>query len=229
MAKRIALIGLALMLFALTAQGVCRNIHSGRLLAKKGDREEEWKEIERARKKEKNPLPRIIDLMKKVRDRLEESDTGKWTQSEQRKIVEALTGQRNVIRLLEKLIKKAEEMQQSSSSESQGGKQDKQRQKQEKKKKEAGKKKQKERKDQGRKKKPVNPQNDKKVRNDDRRLVKPKKNPKEEIGPAGRGRGSEKWGDLPPHLTDHVQESMRKKFPPRWERHLEKYFKRLSK
>ncbi len=55
-----------------------------------------------------NPLPKIVEMIRSVEDRLVESDTSDWTQAEQQRIVRALEGQGWVVKALEDLIREAE-------------------------------------------------------------------------------------------------------------------------
>lgn len=84
--------------------------------------EKGWKKAEERQKKaddagradpaagdEENPLPKILELMKGVEERLLESDTGKYTQEEQKKIVEALKLGGKAKSGLDDLIKKIED------------------------------------------------------------------------------------------------------------------------
>lgn len=84
----------------------------------KGDKkkkEEEWKKLQKQQKSNKkvtkNPLKKILDLLKDIEDRLVDSDTGEWTQDEQRQVVEALKLQNNAVDELDKLINKIQDQQ----------------------------------------------------------------------------------------------------------------------
>jgi hypothetical protein len=56
----------------------------------------------------KNPLPPIIEQMKDAERRIAESETGRWTQEEQQRIVDALKLEGSAVEALEKLIKEIE-------------------------------------------------------------------------------------------------------------------------
>lgn len=106
--------------------------------------EREWREAEEGQGKkagegqqapggipglEDNPLDKILELMRGVEDRLFESDTGDFTQEEQRRIVEAMRFEDKTSQALEELIRKIEEQMQNQQSSSGGGGSDQQQQK----------------------------------------------------------------------------------------------------
>jgi len=112
---------------------------------KKGEQEEAEKDLDKAEKGQKkgggqqapgggqnpfeNPLEKILDLMKGVEEKLFEADTGDFTQSEQKKIVEAMRFEDKTKKALDKLIDKIENSQQQSSSSSSSSSQSKKNQK----------------------------------------------------------------------------------------------------
>ena len=71
-------------------------------------KKKEVKKIEKGefgRKKiEKNPLKKILKLLNEVENRMNEADTGEWTQQEQRDIIEALKLQSQAKNELDRLI-----------------------------------------------------------------------------------------------------------------------------
>ena len=57
----------------------------------------------------KNPLPEIVDLMRKVEERLADAETGEGTRAEQERIARALEGQTAALDRLKKFIKEIED------------------------------------------------------------------------------------------------------------------------
>jgi flagellar biosynthesis GTPase FlhF len=111
---------------------------------KKGEQEKAEKDLDKAEKGQKkgggqqapggqnpfeNPLEKILDLMKGVEEKLFEADTGDFTQSEQKKIVDAMRFEDKTKKALDKLIDKIENSQQQSSSSSSSSSQQKKDQK----------------------------------------------------------------------------------------------------
>ncbi|MGE0709977.1 MAG: hypothetical protein AB7N76_26010 [Planctomycetota bacterium] len=66
-----------------------------------------------------NPLEKILKLMEEVEGRLFESDTGKFTQDEQKKIIEAMRFEQKSHKALEELIDKVQQQQDQQQSQSQ--------------------------------------------------------------------------------------------------------------
>jgi hypothetical protein len=88
----------------------------------KKKKEQEWKKLQEQQKgklrQKKNPLKKILELLKDVEDRLIDADTGDWTQEEQRRIIEALNMQENAKKALDKLIEDIQKAQNQSKSQS---------------------------------------------------------------------------------------------------------------
>ncbi|RME73824.1 MAG: hypothetical protein D6776_06345 [Planctomycetota bacterium] len=184
---------------------------------------------------ERNPLVPILDLMRQVQQRLAEADSGRWTQAEQKRIVEALKFGENAVKELDKLIELAE--QQSSSSggggsssgrRSRGGKPQRRRsarQRQSEGQRQAVN-------PQQRSGQPREQQDNRAARNDQRRLGSRQSggDPGSDSAGAGRKRPSEadRWGDLPMKEVREALDARRSELPPRWRALLERYYRRLA-
>jgi hypothetical protein len=179
---------------------------------------------------QKNPLPEIIDLMRKVEEKLADAETNDWTRDEQEKIVKALEGQASAIDKLRELIKQVEEQSQSGGGGGggqdrkprQGGegqKQPKPRQKDE-------------------DSKPVNPeqqQSGDKPQDGKRRDQRPERRdehrPPEDAQGGGEARHAnpgDKWGDLPSKQAHEVIDAKQKSMPPEYRKQLEEYYRKLT-
>jgi hypothetical protein len=182
---------------------------------------------------EKNPLPDIIDLMRKVEERLAEADTGAWTQSEQEKIAKALQGQSDAIDALQKLIKAVEDQARQQQGSGGGGQQDRQRN---------GQRRQdqrpqgSERKDEERRQ-PASPEqqpgqqdrNRQRTEEQRKRAEESAKEKDPKLDPArGGGNPGERWGDLPAKQAREVIDAKQRPMPPAWRKALEEYYRRLS-
>lgn len=88
----------------------------------KEKKKKEWKKLEKKQKgklrQTKNPLKKILKLLKDVEDRLIDADTGEWTRDEQRQVVEALKLQKDAQKALDDLIKKIENQQNKNNNSS---------------------------------------------------------------------------------------------------------------
>ncbi len=223
--------------------------------------EREWREAEEGQGKKKadgqqpgaipgledNPLDKILELMRGVEDRLFESDTGDFTQEEQRKIVEAMRFEDKTSQALEELIRKIEEQMQNQQSSSSGGGSD---QQQQQKKQQQGQQDQNETEEQRRQRQerekreeeqrrmqqqnqPQNqqqqnqPQNAQEQRAEqERREGRPPEDPSRgdprDPGAAGR------WGQLPAKLHQDAQNAQNQEPPARWSELIKRYRERVS-
>jgi hypothetical protein len=204
-----------------------------------GKKKDEEKEAPPALDGEENPLPKIVDLMKKVEERLAGTDTGTYTQEEQKKIVEALNLGDKAKSALDDLIKKIEEMQQQmqgQGGEDQQKKQQQQqnqpknetpeqraeREKQEREKQEREKREEERRKSQNPQQKPKQePKDSQKTKND--KKEKERRPPEENANLDPRARQQGRWGDLPAKLHGDAEKARQEKVPERFRDEIEKY------
>jgi len=179
-----------------------------------------------------NPLPGIIDLMREVEDALAEADTEGWTQREQERIVEALKGQQDTVKLLEKLIEEIESQAQQqggggggqSSGKASGSKGQR---------KPGGKRKS------GNRSKSTDPQKSgqngqekkskQQAQNDRRSQAKKRQDAAAAAAAAKRAKAGDGWGNLPMKAAREVLESTARKKPLSYREQLDRYFKRLTK
>lgn len=228
--------------------------------------EREWREAEGEQKKKRgegpapqggvpglgdNPLDKILELMKGVEDRLFESDTGDFTQEEQRKVAEAMRFEDKTSQALEELIRKIEEeMQNQQQQQSSGGEQSekqkqKQRQQQEQERNETPEQKR-EREERERREKQEEeqrrmqqqqqqnrPQDQQQQQNDraererqERREALPPDDPAEAEARAREAAG--RWGQLPAKLHQDAQNAQNQEPPARWAELIKRYRERLS-
>lgn len=227
--------------------------------------EREWREAEGEQGKKKgeqgpgqggvpglgdNPLEKILELMKGVEDRLFESDTGDFTQEEQRKVAEAMRFEDKTSQALEELIRKIEEemqnqqqQQQQSSGEQSEEQKRRQRQQQEQQKNETPEQKR-EREERERREKQEEeqrrmqqqqqrpqdqqqPQNDRAERErQERREALP---PDQQAEIEARAReAAGRWGQLPAKLHQDAQNALNQEPPARWAELIKRYRERLS-
>lgn len=229
--------------------------------------EREWREAEEGQGKKKgeqgpgqggvpgledNPLDKILELMKGVEDRLFESDTGDFTQEEQRKVAEAMRFEDKTSQALEELIRKIEEemqnqQQQQQQSSGEQSEQQKQRQKQQqeqqknetpeqKREREERERREKQEEEQRRmqqqqQNRPQDqqqqPQNDRAERErQERREANMPEDPADTEARAREAAG--RWGQLPAKLHQDAQNAQNAEPPARWRELIERYRKRLN-
>lgn len=182
-----------------------------------------------------NPLPGIVELMRKVELSLVETDTERWTQAEQQRIVEALELGGEAVSELEKLIDKIEQMASqaqggggsSSGAQSSGERKPQPRPRGERKQ------------DQGQKLDPgeqqQKPDGGQKEQSDERPAENDGRTSgqmdAEERGgqaPQRTASDAESWGNLPMKQAREVMESTQRKKPLKFREQLEAYFRRLA-
>jgi hypothetical protein len=230
---------------------------------KKADRE--WREAEGGQKKggqapgeggagpggalQDNPLEKILELMRGVEDRLFQSDTGDFTQDEQKKIVEAMRFEDKTSQALEELIRKIEEemqKQQSSSSSSSSDQQEQQQQKRqqqqqnetEQQRREREQREQEERRREEQRKmqeqqrqqqqnQQRQPQQDRTQRDQqERREGQPP--PDQQSEEERQRQGAGRWGQLPNKLFQDAQNAQNQPPPERWRALIERFRTRMS-
>lgn len=182
---------------------------------------------------EENPLPEIIELMRKVEERLAEADAGRWTQEEQQRIAEALKGQELAVGKLRDLIRQAEEQ----ASQGQGGGESNQEKKQQQSR-EPQPRPEPRREDErrgaanpqqsGKPQSERNPKDGSRRPEEQRRLAEERE--REEAGKADPARAPEatgSWGNLPEKKAREVIDAKSRPKPPQWRRQLEEYYRRL--
>lgn len=225
--------------------------------------EREWREAEEGQGKkapegqqgpgavpglEDNPLDKILELMRGVEDRLFESDTGDFTQEEQRRIVEAMRFEDKTSQALEELIRKIEEQMQNQQSSSGGGGSDQQqqqkqqqqrdqqnqneteeqrRQRQEREKREEEQRRMQQQNQPQQQQQQNQPQNDREQRAEqERREGRPPEDPTgadpRDPGAAGR------WGQLPAKLHQDAQNAQNREPPSRWSELIKRYRERVA-
>lgn len=224
--------------------------------------EREWREAEEGQGKkaegqqgpggvpglEDNPLDKILELMRGVEDRLFESDTGDFTQEEQRKVVEAMRFEDKTSQALEELIRKIEEQMQNQQSSSGGGGSDQQqqqkqqqqsqqnpneteeqrRQRQEREKREEEQRRmQQQNQPQQQQQSQNQPQNDREQRaeqerREGRRPEDPQRDDPRDPAAAGR------WGQLPVKLHQDAQNAQNQEPPARWSELIKRYRARVA-
>lgn len=225
---------------------------------KKADRE--WREAEEGQGKKKaggqqgpggvpgledNPLDKILELMRGVEDRLFESDTGDFTQEEQRRIVEAMRFEDKTSQALEELIRKIEEQMQNQQSSSGGGGSDQQQQQQkqqqqqnqsetpeQKRQREEREKREEEQRRMQQQNQPQQqqqntPQNQQEQRaqqerREGQRPEDPSSADPRDPGAAGR------WGQLPAKLHQDAQNAQNQEPPARWSELIKRYRERVA-
>ncbi|MBX3466908.1 MAG: hypothetical protein KF878_08415 [Planctomycetes bacterium] len=221
--------------------------------------EREWREAEEGQGKKKqdgqpgipglgeNPLEKILELMRGVEDRLFESDTGEFTQDEQRKIIEAMRFEDKTSQALEELIRKIEEeMQKQQQQQSSGGgseQQQRQRQRQQQRQQqeteqERQQRMERERQEEERRRmqqqnqpqqqqQQNQPQNDREQRGQqERREGRPPEDPAR-ADPRERERAG-RWGQLPAKLHQDAQNAQNQDPPARWADLIKRYRTRMG-
>ena len=237
----------------------------------KKKKEKEWKKLEEKQKKggEKpgadgegpggepkeggldglgeNPLLKILDLMKEVETRLNDTDAGEFTQEDQKKIVEAMKFEDKAKTALDDLIKKIEDMQQQqqSQSQSQSQEQDQQKKKQQqqnetpeqkKQREEQERKRQEQEKQEEQKRQRQNPQQQQQPKKpqDQQPQKQPQKKNEGKLPPDQRGpldtpaNDTRRWGDLPAKLHGDMEKARRQDPPSRWREQIEPYTESLN-
>lgn len=195
-----------------------------------------------------NPLIKILELMEQVEQRLFESDTGDFTQEEQRQIAEALRFEGKTTEALEELIRKIEEeqqKQQQSSSSSQDQQDQKQRQQQQQNETEEQRK-ERERREQERQRREREQERQRQAQqreqqqqhqqqpNDNRRQMSEQERregspPEDSAGdPNDPNRASGRWGQLPRKLHQDAMNARNQEPPGRWRDLIERYRTRLA-
>jgi ribosomal protein L12E/L44/L45/RPP1/RPP2 len=198
--------------------------------------EEEWKKLENLQDlQEENPLEDILELMDEVHGRMVDMETGKFTQAEQKRIVDILEGQSNVVRSLDELIKKIEEMQaQQQSGSSSSMQQQQQQQSSGESEGERQKREEAERRRREQQRQMSNPQQqdqpkdgDQNTRNDEKR--RGDRRPEDQGSTRRRDGDSRGWGSLPPKLHREVNDAQNQKKPERYRELIERYFRALAR
>jgi hypothetical protein len=244
----------------------------GPLLDREGEEKKAEKELDDAEKKQgkaggqgaqpgpggagglgemENPLKKILELMEQVEGRLYDSDTGSFTQQEQKKIVEAMRFEDKTHQALEELIKKIEEQmkqQQQQQSQGGGGQQQKQQQKQQdqqqnetpeqKKEREERERREKEQEEQRKAQQQNSPQNQQQQQNpqndQERRARQEQQRNQETPDPtrdeAGRERtAAGRWGMLPSKLFQDAANAQNVEPPGKWAELINRYRQRLAR
>jgi hypothetical protein len=216
--------------------------------------EKEWKDAEKRQKKDgqapgqggaqrggemENPLLKILKLMNEVEDRLFDSDTGDFTQEEQRKIVEAMKFEGKTSEALDDLIKQVEQQQQQQQQQGQADKNEKKKQQ---KKKQQKNETEKERQEREKREKQQKEEEEKRKANE-----KQQKNPKQQAKDNERQKrkdqslppdnvgdlnqpndASGRWGVLPSKLYQDAANSANQPAPGRWSELIKRYRARLA-
>lgn len=226
--------------------------------------EREWREAEGEQGKKKreqgpgqggvpgledNPLDKILELMKGVEDRLFESDTGDFTQEEQRKVAEAMRFEDKTSQALEELIRKIEEEMQNQQQQQQSGgeqsEQEKQRQRQkqeqqrnetpeQKREREQREQREKQEEEQRRMQRQQQPQNQQQ-QSERERAERERQERREAVPPdeqaeieARAREAAGRWGQLPAKLHQDAQNAQNQEPPARWAELIKRYRERLS-
>lgn len=198
-----------------------------------------------------NPLKKILELMEQVEGRLYDSDTGTFTQTEQKKIVEAMRFEDKTHQALEELIKKIEEqMKQQQQSQGGGGQQQKQKQnqsqdqqdqqknetEQQRKEREERERREKEQEEQRKAEQQSQPQNQQQnnPQNDQERRAQQERRNQETPDPtrdqAGRERtAAGRWGMLPSKLFQDAANAQNVEPPGKWAELINRYRQRLAR
>jgi hypothetical protein len=229
----------------------------------KGDKkkkEKEWKKLQEQQKgklrQKKNPLKKILELLKDVENRLVDADTGEWTQEEQRRIIEALNLQRNAKKALDKLIEDIQKAQSQSQSQSSKSKQKKEqskkdqqgqgkkrenetpeqrRKRQERERKEQQKRKQQQKQKELEKQAKKKPEQGKKKKPENGQLSKKEqakraaKLRKEQLNALKSKKSAvQPWGNLPLKLHQDVEKARREEVPEKYRDIINGYRKRIN-
>lgn len=239
-----AMVAAGLTWFALTVPAAAQQLPADQ----KDDQEkadEEWKKAEERQGQEGqgqqpgmggNPLDEILKLMESVEDRLVESETGEFTQAEQKRIVEAMRFEDKTSAALEELIQEVEKQQQQQGGGGQDQQQQKQKQKQQKNQQQKSKEQQEREKEQERQRQAQQqrkqqqkqqPQQDQ--QSEDRQRQEQARPPEAAGGDLNDpSRAAGRWGTLPSKLHQDAANASNRPPPGRWGRLIQRYRQRLA-